>query len=162
MSDTKTKKTYGNYVRPEVTKTDQLTPEEISKLLKDYKKIESIEELAQVPLNTHIRYFSVDPEKGTMNFRTGGIYFRSGLPTYIMLKSSIEGAKPWSVQIKNAVFYRIMSQTEIVAQFEKLISNTSEIIKNLKKENKLLKAELEEVVEEEIIIKPTKHKSRPK
>ena len=75
-----------------------------------------------------------------------------------MLKSSIEGAKPWSVQIKNAVFYRIMSQTEIVAQFEKLISNTSEIIKNLKKENKLLKAELEEVVEEEIIIKPTKIK----
>ena len=163
MSDTKNKSKYdkiGSYVRPALTITDQLTPEEVATMLKDYKKINTIEELAQVSLGTHIRYFSIDPETQKPSFRLGGSLFKSNTPTYIMLKSSIEGTKPWSVQVKNAVFYRKLTEKEIIENYEKLLSNSSDAIKNLKKENKQLKAVLEEVEEEIPIVKPRKSTTR--
>ena len=61
--------------KQKVTYQSKLTDAEIEEKLKLYKKLDSIEEIPKLPLNTHIRYFSVtkDPSgKKIKQFRLGG------------------------------------------------------------------------------------------
>lgn len=134
-----TQETYqkNGYVRPKTTYTDQLSKEQIEEKLEDYTKVEDI---SKVPLGVHMRYFS--NVGGKMLFRMGGqLKQNTGLPDYVMLSNGT--AKPWSVQVKDTIFYRKMTINEIKSEYQKVIDKLVEKNKKLKEENKKLKEELE-------------------
>ena len=117
------------YVRPEITYTDQLSKEQIEKKLEDYKQVDDI---MKVPLGVHLRYFS--DIGGKLAFRMGGqLHKNTGLPDYVILSN---GKSQWSVQVKNTIFYRKMVLQEIKEEYEKIILEQKEKIKNLKIELK--------------------------
>ena len=123
------------YVRPDVTYTDQLTKEQIEEKLKEYIKVEDI---GKVPLKVHIRYFVLKDDKYL--FRMGGqLDSTTGLPDYVRLKN---GNNAWSVQTKDTIFYRKMTPKEISAEYDIIIKEYTDKIKELKKENKKLKDQL--------------------
>ena len=116
----KTLKKFGtdNYVRPEETITDKLTPEEIETKLEDYTQTD----IEKIPLNVHVRYFKM--EDGKRKFCLGGILYQNvGLPTYIKLSN---GTNVWSVQTKDTLFFRKLSPLEITTEHKKeIIDQTS-------------------------------------
>jgi hypothetical protein len=94
------------YNKPSETYTERLTKDDIKEQLKDYVKVDDIK---TVPLGTHLRYFTV--VGGKQVFRLGGYMINNnGLPNYIVLSN---GKMTWSVQTKNAVFFRKLSVNEI-------------------------------------------------
>ena len=118
------------FERPEITYTDQLSKEEIQDKLADYSKVEDI---YKVPLGVHLRYFV--KKDGQMLFRMGGQLFKNnGLPEYVILKSGTNAQ--WSVQIKDAVFYRKMTIFEIKQEYEDIIKKKNEKIQALKEKLK--------------------------
>jgi hypothetical protein len=133
------------YVRPKVTKTEKLTPDEISKMLEGYKVVE---DFTDVPLGTHVRYFIKDKVTGKDLFRTGGfIENKKGLPEYITLANGKIG---WPVQLKGATVFVKMSNKEQVTglqnsyekklvkyqaelqKYKKALAERDEIIRKLK------------------------------
>jgi hypothetical protein len=52
------------YVRPKTTYQDSMTNKEINDKLKDYKIVTNI---LQVPINTHVRYFTTDKSGKTVS-----------------------------------------------------------------------------------------------
>ena len=119
------------YKRPKVTYQEQLTADEIAEKLQGYERVDDISE---VPLNTHIRYFVIQPD-GTQTFRTGGfLYNKQNADTYVMLNN---GKNIWSVQVKNAIFFRKMSHSEeiqaIHALYKKKLDEKDALIVKLKK-----------------------------
>jgi hypothetical protein len=124
------------YTKNYETYTDKLTKEQISDMLKYYKKID-IEELENLNIGTHLRYFSVI--NGEKKFRLGGMLLnKENLPIYIKLK----GATEFSVQVENCIFFRKMSEDEIRQEaieqtekhYKKIIDEQNDLIKKLKKE----------------------------
>lgn len=134
-----------NYKRPKTTYQEQLTVAQVEEKLQGYQKV-TVDELAEVPLNTHMRYF-VD-ENGDAKFRTGGFLDnKQNCDTYIILTN---GKVKWSVQVKGAIFYKKMSQKEeietIRSEYDKKIE---EYKKKLAKKNELieeLRFELEQAI----------------
>ena len=101
--------------------------------MEDYKKIENVDELGSVPLETHMRYFATDKKTGEKVFRMGGkLKINKGLPTYVILTS---GTANWSVQVADAIFFRKLTLDEIKTAFK-------DENKILNDENKKLKKEL--------------------
>jgi hypothetical protein len=118
------------FERPEITYTDQLSKEEIQEKLADYSKVEDI---YKVPLGVHLRYFL--NKDGQALFRMGGQLFKNnGLPDYVILKSGTNAQ--WSVQVKDAIFYRKMSIAEIKQEFEDIIKKKNDKIQVLKEKLK--------------------------
>ncbi|MEM0354235.1 MAG: hypothetical protein QXW79_01500 [Thermoplasmata archaeon] len=120
-----------NYKRPEVTYQEQLSAEEIAEKLQGYERVDNIEE---VPLNTHIRYF-ITKKDGTQLFRMGGfLHNKRNADKYIMLTN---GKDVWSVQVKDAVFFRKLSHQEEInalhAYYKKKLKKKDRVIKELKK-----------------------------
>lgn len=124
------------YTKNYETYTDKLTKEQISEMLKYYKKIDT-EEISDLPIGTHLRYFSV--VNGEKKFRLGGMLLnKDNFPTYIKLK----GATEFSVQVENCIFFKKMSEDDIRQEaieatenhYKDIINEQSEIIKKLKKE----------------------------
>ena len=114
------------FERPEITYTDQLSKEEIQEKLADYSKVEDI---YKVPLGVHLRYFL--NKDGQTLFRMGGQLFKNnGLPDYVILKSGTNAQ--WSVQVKDAIFYRKMTITEIKQEYDDIIKKKNEKIQALK------------------------------
>ena len=64
-NNTKNKKSY----------QESLSPDEIKKKLEEYKQVEDITKL---PLNTHLRYFTINPKNGEKQFRLGGALSKFG------------------------------------------------------------------------------------
>lgn len=129
------------YQRPKYTIQDKLTEEEIEEKLEDYKEVDDIK---NVPLGSHLRYFitTIDKKTGTATrkFRLGGILKdKEHADTYVILSN---GNITWSVQVKNATFYRKMTNEEIKDEYEMIIQEQAEEIKSLKKQIKILKNEL--------------------
>ncbi len=88
------------YKRPKITYQEQLTADEIASKLQGYEKVDDI---AEVPLNTHIRYFTTDKD-GSQNFKMGGFLVNKQNPDkYIRLSN---GKLSWSVQVADAVFLK--------------------------------------------------------
>lgn len=122
------------YIRPKQTKTEQLTDEDIKKLIEDYKEMD----IYQIPLGSHVRYFIKTPQGN--KFRKGGfLHKNNGLPKYVVLRSS--NNKTWTVQINNAVFFIKMSLNEIKTEYknhidllDKKIADLHNHIINQKKE----------------------------
>jgi len=97
------------YKKPDVTFQEQLTKEEIAEKLKGYEKVENI---IDVPINTHVRYFIFDKD-GNASFRTGGLLQnKNNGDVYVVLSN---GTFSWSVQVNNAKFYRKLTHAEELA-----------------------------------------------
>ncbi len=104
--------------RPDVTYQSRMTEAEIDEKLKMYKKIENIEELSKLPLNTHIRYFSVTNEnnKKVKKFRLGGfLENKDNYDKYIVLSNK---SLSWSVDTKTSILYRRLRDDEIQKNIE--------------------------------------------
>ena len=125
-----------SYVRPKSTYQETMTNKEIADKLKDYKKVINI---LQVPINTHIRYFTT--KDGKTVFRLGGSLMKIGEnQKYVVLSN---GSVSWSVQIANTQFHQKMSENELRNEMKKQILSDTEntITKEIEKENKDLKHE---------------------
>jgi len=133
MSKTKYVKKLGTdstYKKPKVTYQQNLSADEIAEKLMGYEKVDNI---AEVPINTHMRYFAKQ-EDGTQVFRTGGILVnKQNADTYVRLSN---GANSWSVQVKDAIFFKKLSHKDeienIKAVYEKKLEEKEEIINKLK------------------------------
>jgi len=130
------------YVRPVQTFTEKLTDEEIESKLEDYKKVDDI---SQIQIGTHLRYFIL--KNGKKLFRLGGVLQKVGLPDYIILSN---GTTTWTVQVKDTIFFRKMSQQEIKDDYknqlmekQKKIDKASKEIIELKEYIKMLKKKIQ-------------------
>jgi hypothetical protein len=124
--------------------TDKLDEDDIMTKLEDYVKVENI---AEVSLNTHVRYFLLvtDKKKGTITrkFRLGGFLSkRDPEGKYVILSN---GKTTWSVQVESAVFYRKMTITEVKDEYEQDLLKYEKINKKLLEKNKKLKDLLEDL-----------------
>jgi len=122
-----------SYVRPKKTFQESLSTEEIKERLKNYKKVED-NEISKIPLNSHLRYFSLveDPKTGKVNkiFRMGGMLKnKDNSDKYVILTN---GTHSWSVNCENSVFFKKMTSDEIHEKYKSEISELKKIIKNLK------------------------------
>ena len=131
------------------TYQSKLTKKNIDKYLEGYIRIES-NKITQLPLNTHIRYFVVNPKNNNKQFRLGGFITKIGDNNEYIIVSN--GNFSWSVQLTNTIFYRKLKLDEYK---EQICSEVDDSIKkkldSLAKENKELKdviKELKDVIKE--------------
>ncbi len=132
-----------SYKPPEQTYQSTLSKEDIAKKLEGYTRVES-NKLHKIPLNTHIRYFVMNPKTGEKQFRLGGYLTKIGDNNEYMVLSN--GNFSWSVQYANTIFYKKMSNDEfkeqVVTEIEDDIKKKMEY---LMKENKELKKVIKEI-----------------
>jgi len=138
---------YSNYTRPDKTYQDSLSKEQIKEKLIDYVRIDDI---ASVPINTHVRYFIIEEKNGktTKAFRLGGFLSnKDKCDQYVILTNN---KVSWSVNCKKAIFYKKMKTEEIYKNFEEKIeklenekNELKKIIENLDDKNKKLIKKLE-------------------
>lgn len=125
----KTKKSY----------QDNLSPAEIKQKLEEYSQVDNIDE---VPLNSHLRYFTINVKTGKKQFRLGGFLTKID-KDYVVLSN---GTLSWSVQKKNNIFFRKMTFQELKEELTGKIKKSYESeIKKLKDENKKLRSALKKV-----------------
>jgi hypothetical protein len=114
------------------TYTENLTKEEISQKLEDYKVVDDI---SKIPLDTHLRYFI--KKDNEMLFRMGGNLKRNlDLPTFVVLRNAL--GKEWTVQVKDTIFYKKMTIKEIKEEYDNIILDLHDKIKKLKQKIKEL------------------------
>lgn len=125
------------YKRPKKTVQDKLTASEIKEKLEDYIEVDNI---SNVPLNTHIRYFSkIKQKSGKIKkvFRLGGfLKNKNNAEKFVILTN---GSASWSVQVKTSIFFRKMTISEIKEQYEDEIEDLHKKIRRLKQQVKKLK-----------------------
>lgn len=143
-----------SYKQPEKTYQQTLSIEDINKKLIDYEKIKSTD-IFKIPLNTHIRYFSINPKTKEKQFRMGGILTKFGdNGQYIVLSN---GTFSWSVQVASSIFYKKLNLNEIKEQVE--INTQQSVQKDMEdiiKENKDLKKMLKQIKETTLLSKQKK------
>jgi hypothetical protein len=116
-----------SYQRPVATFQEQLTGDEISKKLEGYEEVNNLEE---VPLNTHLRYFTQN-EQGIDQFRTGGfLQNKTNADKYVILTN---GKNNWSVQTANSTFYQKLSHKDEMTRQKQMYET------ELKKRDKKIK-----------------------
>lgn len=129
-----------SYVRPNKTYQEKLTPEQIAEKLEGYEKVKDI---ADVPLNTHIRYFKINKDKSQKYCNGGFLHNKSNPDKFIMLSN---GTLIWSVQTKSSIFFKKISRKEeidaIHQDYANKIDKLKRYIKMLREENKKLKKNL--------------------
>lgn len=104
--------------------TEKLTDDEIKEYLEDYKE----EQIQNIKLGTHVRYFTVD-KNGETKFRLGGtVRFKSPDHKYLILEN---GKASWSVQAINTIFFMKESTAELTKQFKEILFEKNEEIKQL-------------------------------
>ena len=146
-------------VRPTDTYQSKLTEADIEEKLKLYKKIDNIDELAKLPLNTHIRYFSItkdDKGRKIKKFRLGGfLNNKDNFDKYIVLTNK---NVTWSVDTKTSILYRKFKDEEIDQNINKEKQQT-EVFKD---ENTKLKDNYEKLQKayHELIDKYTRLKDK--
>ena len=132
-----------HYKAPDITYQSSLTKEDIAKKLEGYTRVES-NKLHKIPLNTHIRYFVMNPKTGEKQFRLGGYLTKIGDNNEYMVLSN--GNFSWSAQFGNTIFYKKMSNDEfkeqVVTEIEDDIKKKMEY---LMKQNKELKKVIKEI-----------------
>lgn len=125
-----------NYKRPNKTYQDTLGEKEIRELLKDYT---SVTDIFTVPINTHIRYFTID-KNGKKHFRLGGNIFKSEKKKgYVVLTN---GKVNWSVQDKNTIFFKKLSIDDIKEKYDAKLTKYKQKIKTLEKSLEEIKQKL--------------------
>jgi hypothetical protein len=132
-----------SYKAPEKTYQSTLSGGDISKKLEGYSRIEG-NKVNQLSINTHLRYFTVNPKNNQKEFRLGGYLTKVGDNNeYIILSN---GNFSWSVQIANTIFYKKLKLDEYK---EQVVLEVDDSIKKkmdlLLKENKDLKKVIKEI-----------------
>ena len=121
------------------TLQQSLSPDEIKEKLKEYAPLEEIDD---APINSHIRYFTVDKKTNKKQFRLGGFLTKKD-KDYVVLSN---GKLSWSVQKHNSIFFKKMSYDELKEELIDKISNKFEKkIMLLEKENEALKSTLKDI-----------------
>ena len=116
-----------------------LSPNEIKEKLQEYVQLDNIDE---TPLNSHIRYFTVDKKSGKKQFRLGG-FLTKNENEYVVLSN---GKLSWSVQKNNSIFFKKMAYDDLKQELIEKISNKFEKkINSLEKENEALKNTLKDI-----------------
>ena len=133
-----------DYKRPKSTIQDKLSADEIQEKLEDYIEVEDI---SKVPLNTHLRYFTIvtEPKKKTSKkmFRLGGFLSnKNEYEKYVILSN---GKNSWSVNTKTSIFYRKMGVEEIKESYKDEVDELNELVGKKNKEIKKLKKELDKL-----------------
>ena len=117
----------------------ELSPDEIKEKLKEYIQLDTIDE---TPINSHIRYFTVDKKTNKKQFRLGGFLNKID-NDYIVLSN---GKLSWSVQKNNSIFFKKMSYNELKEELiDKITHKYEKKIITLEKENESLKATLKDI-----------------
>lgn len=141
------KKTYNTYKRPETTFQDTLSNQDIKEQLKDYKKVDDI---TNVSIGTHIRYFSVNKKTGEKAFRLGGTLNKIDPEKRYVILDNGRGTR-WSVQINNAVFFSKLREEELKNELrnelKQEIMTEMDMNTDTSKENKLLRKQLKAMEE---------------
>jgi chaperonin cofactor prefoldin len=128
-----------NYKKEGKSLQQTLSPNEIKEKLEEYVQTDNIDEVA---LNSHIRYFSIDKKTGKKQFRLGGFLTKID-KDYVVLSN---GRLSWSVQKNNTVFFKKMSYNDLKEELIEKISNKFEKkINTLEKENQALKTTLKDI-----------------
>ena len=137
QSDSKTTRiTKDGYKRPKRTQQDKMSPDDIKKALENYIQVD---EISQVPLKSHLRYFTVNLKTGKKLFRLGGFLSnKDNSDKYVVLSN---GKITWSVDTTKSVFFKKMSLDEVREEYE-------DEIKKLRKDNKALKKALKQIKEQ--------------
>uniref|UniRef100_A0A6C0H7L7 Uncharacterized protein n=1 Tax=viral metagenome TaxID=1070528 RepID=A0A6C0H7L7_9ZZZZ len=145
------------YQRPNITYQERLTNTDIKEKLKDYIIVEDIN---NVEIGTHLRYFIYDNISKTKKFRLGGNLCKiDNLGRFLTLTN---GHIKWSVQIPNTIFYKKLSNEEYKEELKKEImteleSDNNDLIK-AKKLIKNLNIKIKNLIEENIILKKNNDK----
>ena len=128
-----------SYKKTTKTYQEKLSPDEIKKKLEEYKQVDDIKE---VPLNSHLRYFSINTKTGKKQFRLGGFLTKIN-KDYVILSN---GSLSWSVQINSTVFFQKMTFSELKNELtEKISLKYEKKINKLIEENSILKRTLKDV-----------------
>lgn len=146
--------TKSNFQRPKITYTDTLQNKQgMQEKLKNYERVDDIDD---VPLNTHVRYVTLDKEKKQV-FRLGGL-LKKIHSKYVQLTN---GTHIWSVQryhysddqsddepLFETVFFRIMSKNRQIESQKKEMQiqnqQLSDIVAQQSKEIEKLKQLLQQ------------------
>ena len=125
------------------TYTQQLSEVEIQKKLEDYVRVKK-EDVPSIPLNTHIRYFSINPKTGEKQFRMGGMLTKHDPNNQYIVCSN--GTLSWSVQIANSIFYKKMTNNEYKEHIQTEVQDSvQDQLESLIKENRELKKVLKQI-----------------
>lgn len=149
---------YVPYVRPEKTHQEMLTSNDIKNKLKEYKQID-IKNIKDVPLGTHMRYFSIDQKTKQKKFRLGGMLQR--IDDQYRFITLTNGTTNWSVQLNNSILYQKMTDNELKEELKKEIKEDIEkqhdsievqklkdYITTLKSENTSLRGKIQDIKSE--------------
>ena len=139
-----------NYNKSNKSYQETLTSDEIKEYLKEYKLIENIDD---VDLNKHIRYFDVDPKTKEKKFRLGGTYNKKDKENrYIILSN---GNYSWSIQLDRVILFEKLNTKDIIDIYEnkiKKLKNNNQILveekKYLENENLKLKNSINQIKHE--------------
>jgi hypothetical protein len=144
-----------NYKPTGNTYTQQLSEADIKKKLEDYIRVKK-EDVPSIPLNTHIRYFSINPKTGEKQFRMGGMLTKHDPNNQYIVCSN--GTLSWSVQIANSIFYKKMSNNEYKEHIQTEVQDSvQDQLEVLIKENRELKKVLKQI--KDTTINNGKHES---
>lgn len=128
-----------NYKKTGKSIQQALSPNEIKEKLQEYVQIDDLDD---VPINSHIRYFTVDKKSGKKQFRLGG-FLTKNEKEYIVLSN---GKLSWSVQKDSSIFFKKMAYEELKQELIEKISNKFEKkLISLEKENESLKNTLKDI-----------------
>ena len=122
---------------------DSLSPADIKKKLEEYQQVNEIDD---VNIGTHLRYFTFNPSTGKKQFRLGGFLSKID-KDYVVMNN---GEFSWSVQKDKTVFFKKISfgdlKEELIEKiskkYEKKIIELSEENLNLKNALKKIKKQL--------------------
>ena len=141
------------YQKPERTFQDRLTNQDINNKLKDYVIVEDIQSIS---LNTHLRYFIIDPQTKKRKFRMGGILtYIDHLGRFIKLSNE---QLTWSVQIQHTIFYKKLNPDEYKEEIKKEILTDNNDSKKKNKEIKNLILKIDKLIDENNILKKNNNK----
>jgi hypothetical protein len=128
-----------NYKKDGKSMQQALSPNEIKEKLQEYVQLDNIDD---TPINSHIRYFTVDKKSGKKQFRLGG-FLTKNENEYVVLSN---GKVSWSVQKNNSIFFKKMAYEDLKQELIEKISNKFEKkINSLEKENEALKNTLKDI-----------------
>ncbi len=110
------------------TTIDHIIPSHLTNKIVGYERINNFKDVA---INSYIKYFIVD--SGVALYRKGGLLVdKSNLPYYVVLSN---GKNKWSVNAKNTVFYKRISDNDELAIihdiYKKKLEEKDAIIDNL-------------------------------
>ena len=127
--------TEDGYIRPLISATERLSEDEIKAKLINYKRINSVEELKNIPNGTHIRYFK-KTEDGKYKFLPGGLLINKtkiDSDGYVVFMSN---GKTWCATIDLCVFFSKITNEEIEKKYTDVIKEQAEKITELKESSK--------------------------